>query len=393
MYLAGVALSAQSTLPSREDVQQVMSKLSEITGMPVRHRLRFQSISRAQVASFLDERVRETIKPSEIQNEEAALEFLGFVPHGFDLQKVTLDLMTEQAAAFYDFDKKELFLTDWAPVSMRDTAVVHELAHALADQNFHLGRYTRKVENEDEKSTARQSVVEGQASYLMLSYDAAESGKSPFSIHPDPNTYDDSVTPTGDYPVFDHAPLYLRMSLVFPYTWGMGFQAALVDKLGRDGFSEPYRHAPVSTRQIIHPDVYLAGVLPRAVSLPKPPHGFKTIFEGDLGELDHRVLIQQFVSLEAARRVSPQWRGGGFRVAENKRTHALILFYASEWQNEANAAAFAKIYQKFVEGKSKKIDRIQNEANGFSGHNERGHFRVTVAGTRVTATEGSPTPL
>ena len=370
-----------------------MAKLSEITGMPVRHRLRFQSISRAQVASFLDDRVRDTIKPKDIQNEEAALEFLGFVPLGFDLQKVTLDLMSEQAAAFYDFDKKALFLTDWAPVSMRDTAVVHELAHALADQNFHLGRYTRKVENEDEKSSARQAVIEGQATYLMTAYDAAEAGKPPFSIHPDPKTYDDSVVPSGDYPVFDHAPLYLRMSLVFPYTWGMGFQAALVDTLGRDGFSEPYRHAPVSTRQIIHPEVYLAGEQPRIIELPTAPHGFKTIFDGDLGELDHRVLIQQFVSLEAAKRVSPQWRGGGFRVIENKRTHALILHYESDWQDEASAAGFARIYRKILEGKSKKIDTIHNEADGFHGHNDRGYFRVTVAGTRVRSTEGWPSPL
>ena len=370
-----------------------MAKLSDITGMPVRHRLRFQSISREQVARFLDDRVRETVKPKEIQNEEAALEFLGFLPNGFDLQKITLDLMTEQAAAFYDYDKKALFLTDWTPVSMRDTAVVHELAHALADQNFRLGKYSRKVENEDEKSSARQAVIEGQASYLMLAYAAAESGKSPFSIHPDPNTFDQSVEPTGDYPVFDHAPLYLRMSLVFPYTWGMGFQAALTDKLGRDGFSEPFRHAPVSTRQILHPESYLSGEVPKSVELPNPPRGSKIIFEGDLGELDHRVLLQQFISLKAARQISPQWRGGAFRVVENKRTHALTLYYASEWASDAGAGIFADAYRTCVEGKSHKLDEVRNQPNGFSGHNDRGYFRIVISGTRVSSTEGSPAPL
>ncbi len=370
-----------------------MQRLSELTGMPVRHKLRFQSISRAQVGAFLDDRVHETIKPKDIANEQAALEFFGFLPNGFDLQKVTLDLMTEQAAAFYDFDKKALFLTDWAPVSIRDTAVVHELAHALADQNFHLGKYTRKVENDDEKSTARQAVVEGQASYLMLAYAASESGKPPFSVHPDPASYDDSVVPTGDYPVFDHAPLYLRMSLVFPYTWGTGFQAALVDKFGRDGFTAPFRRAPVSTRQIIHPESYFSGEQPRSVELPRPPRGFKVIFEGDLGELDHRVLIQQFVSLAAAKRISPEWRGGGFRVAREKRTHRLLLYYASEWSHEANAAEFAKIYRKCLEGKSMKMDFLREESDGFSGRNERGYFRVTVTGTRVASVEGSASSL
>ena len=56
------------------------------------------------------------------------------MPPDFNLADTTVDLLTEQAAAFYDFHRKKLFISDWAQTSMRDVALIHELAHALADQ-------------------------------------------------------------------------------------------------------------------------------------------------------------------------------------------------------------------------------------------------------------------
>ncbi len=361
--------------------------------MPVRRELKFESITRNQIASYLDDRSGETDDAAEIEHEQSALEFLGLIPRGFDLRKTTLALMAEQAAAFYDFDKKALFLADWTPVSMRDTAVIHELAHALADQNYHLGRYSRKVQNSDEKSAARHAVMEGQASYLMLAYAAAEAGQPALSIHPDPAAFDESVAPTGEYPVFDHAPLYLRMSLVFPYTWGTAFQAALVGRLGRQAFAAPFLHPPVSTRQIIHPELYLAGEKLPPLRLPKVPHGYKSIFEGDLGELDHRVLIEQWISLAEAKRRSPAWRGGGFRLIENKRDHRRMLLYESEWSDAESARAFLKVYRKCLAGKSKKLTITAEDATGFAGQTERGYFRVALQDRLVTSTEGSKDPI
>ncbi len=150
------------------------------------------------------------VKPEEIRAEELTLKMFGFVPQDFDLKKNTLDLLTEQTAAFYDFHEKKLFITDWAATKMEEEALIHELAHALADQNFHLERYTRKVEDDSEKSLARQAVVEGQAQWLTravllkrgMTPATDEAGKS--------NAKDD------DSPVFDKAPLYFQATLDVP---------------------------------------------------------------------------------------------------------------------------------------------------------------------------------
>ena len=359
--------------------------------MPVKHEIRFQSITRPEVSKYLDRRAGETIRPEELEREQAALEFLGLLPHGFDLRKIMLDLMTEQAAAFYDYDKKALFLTDWAQPGLRDTAVVHELAHALADQNFHLGRYERRVADSSEKSTARQAVIEGQASYLMLVF---AGGTADPGLHPSVSSFDSAVAPThGEYPIFDRAPLYIRMSLIFPYTWGLAFQSALVDRLGKLGYTAPFRHAPANTREILHPDTYFNDEKPQSCAVPHAPRGYRVILDGDLGELDHRVLIQQFVSLEEAKRVSPEWRSGCFRLVQGKKDQSRMLLYASEWSGPETATTFLATYRKCLEAKSKDFRLDKQTVDVVSGHNDRGYFRVTRLGSRIESIEGSPVPL
>src|ERR1700733_6959505 len=212
-WLSAHALRAASGLPSRDEVQQMLGELSAITGFPIKHPVAFESITREQINRYLQDRIKEVTKPSELRAEELTLKKFGFVPQNFDLRKNTIDLLTEQAAAFYDFHRKKLFISDWAQTSMRDVALIHELAHALADQSFSLEKFTKKVEQDSEKSLARQAVVEGQAMWLTSAVIARRKGDS----RPKVESGDDAE-PSGKFPVFDEAPLYIRENLIFPYS-------------------------------------------------------------------------------------------------------------------------------------------------------------------------------
>ena len=370
-----------------------MTRLSSITGMPVRHKLRFHSINRGELSSYLKDRTDESVSTKEIQAEQIALQLLGFVPANFDLRQSTLDLLTEQAAAFYDYHRKALYISDWTPDSMRDSTVVHELAHALADQSFHLEKYASKVENDNEKSSAREAVVEGQASFLMLAYDADTKGQPALDVKPDTTQFGDAASATGDFPVFDKAPLYIRETMVFPYTWGMAFQAAVVHRMGQSGFSKVFKDPPVSTHQILHPDAYFSGETPVDQNLPRPPRHSKGIYGGTLGELDHRILIQQFVSRETADRLCGFIRGSAFAVYRTKHPQADVLVYASEWSSEDAAKEFFEVYRKCLRGKSKDLRLDQAGDYFITGTTTGGYFRVTRTGRRVTSVENSPSPI
>src|ERR1700677_2508499 len=90
------ALYAATGLPTKEEVQKALEDLSAITGFPIKHPVAFESITRDQINKYLQDRIKEATKPSEIRAEELTLKKFGFVPQSFDLRKNTIDLLTEQ---------------------------------------------------------------------------------------------------------------------------------------------------------------------------------------------------------------------------------------------------------------------------------------------------------
>ena len=72
-----------------------------------------------------------------------------------------MDLLTEQAAAYYDYDKRKLFIIESTPSDNQEPVLAHELSHALADQHFRLARFIRKGRDSDDGSSARMAVMEG----------------------------------------------------------------------------------------------------------------------------------------------------------------------------------------------------------------------------------------
>src|SRR6202022_4786118 len=67
------------------------------------------------------------------------------------------------------------------------------------------------------------------------------------------------INGTPDSTVFKDAPIFLRESLTFPYSYGMEFVVKLLRKGGKEkAFADVLRHPPHTTRQIMEPDTYLS---------------------------------------------------------------------------------------------------------------------------------------
>jgi hypothetical protein len=135
-------------------------------------------ITKEKINEFLKKRIKDVAKPEDIRAEELTLKKFGFVPPDFDLAKNTVDLLTEQAAAFYDYDKKKLFITESTPDDTQEPVLAHELSHALADQHFNLGKFIKQGKKSDDGASARLAVMEGQATWLMSEFLARKLGQS-----------------------------------------------------------------------------------------------------------------------------------------------------------------------------------------------------------------------
>lgn len=373
------------------EVPAISQELSRITGLSWKHQVPCDFISKDQVTQFLKKRVREVASPEEVRAEELTLKKFGLVPPNFDLAGSTVDLLTEQAAAFYDYNKKRLFITESTSEDNQEPVLAHELSHALADQNFNLAKYIKHGQKNDDGSTARLAVMEGQATWMMSEYMARREGQT---LKGNPGL---AATMAGlgesggsQYPVFDNSPLYLRRSLIFPYTKGMTFQNAVIDRDGEWGFAEVFEKAPVSTQQIIHPEAYFAKLKPSQPDLPEPhlARGYKPLVGGTLGELEHAILLEQYGSKELAREIAPHWRGSTFGLLENKKAGRVVLLYAVEWDDEASARRYFTAYRNILAKKWKKMTVEAETGESVSGTGDDGHFELRRKGAVVTSIEG-----
>ncbi len=396
LMAALAAPAADSQHPLFRQIDALTRSLSEITGFGLRRAVPYAMINRRELRAFLERRIHEEVKPEEIRIEEMLLKKFGLVPPDFDLKRTTIELYTEQAAAFYDFKRRKLFILESDDAALQQAALVHELAHALADQHFRLHRFLQRAGPNDDGALARLAVMEGQASYLMAELTARNLGQS---LENSPELLDlmsrmIGAAP-GESPVFDRSPLYLRESLLFPYTAGMRFQHAVIQKKGREGFREVFRRPPESTQQVLHPEKYLSGI--SAVRLAPPElaarRSYRKLAEGTVGEFDYAVLLRQYVGEEAARRIAPAWRGGAYRLLEHRREQRTALVQVSLWESDRDAQAFVGAYRKVLEGKWKRFEASSEAPGRLAGRGDDGFFLLRRDGAYVYCFEGFSAPL
>ena len=398
LRLAILLLVASATLcsqtPPDAEIKRVLTLVADITGFEAKRPVPSDSITRDGWKQFVEDEIRENVKPAEIRAEELALKKFGLLPPEFDLRQATIDLLGEQAAAIYDHRKKRMLFVDGGATAglMGDMVLVHECAHALADQHYDLGRFIDKAPKADESQTARLAVVEGQAMWIMLEAQLRRMGSSLATNGSMLDMFSSTMAGSikGMFPIFDNAPLYLRQTLMFPYLAGLRFQQKAFERYGKQGFAEVLRRPPSSTREVLHPEIWIAGTLRAQAVLPEIPRldQYKRITDGSIGELDFQILLTQYASEAEALTVSPQWRAGSFELHEHRRDKTTVLRWATVWENEQAARSFLTLYRKVLSGKWKTMRITGESAGSLEGMGEDGEFRIAIAANRVSGIEG-----
>lgn len=395
--VCAVTALAQPRTKLFEQVGPILDGLSQITGWKVERKVPAEILHRADFTRMMQDHMKDSGN-KELHAEELILKMFGLVPPDFNLAGEEVDLLSEQAAAFYDYNKKRLFILDTTPDGEEARlALVHELAHALADQHHNLGKYMREGSPDDDASTARQAVMEGQASWLSWAYLFwSRTGRSEI---PQDRLGALADSAGADGPVYSNAPLYIKESLVFPYNQGIRFVDAVFRKLGRTSFDEVFDRPPVSTQQILHPDDYFSKLMPVMTDAPnldaalgkQEAHQYRVLAEGALGEFDVSALLRQYNNnapsgaMEAA-----HFRGGSYRLYENKHDKRPVLSCITDWESPEAASTFLAMFRQVLKGKWKQLDISSQTETELAGSGDSGRFQVRLAGTSVQSLEGLP---
>src|SRR4029077_14799197 len=128
--------------------------------------------------------------------------------------------------------------------------------------------------------------------------------------------------------------------------------------------------------QVIHPDKYFSGLKPTEPVLPDPhlKKDYKSLVGGTLGELEHSVMLEQFVGKARAAEIAPHWRGSTFELRENRSAARAVLLYAVEWDSEDSASEYFAAYREVLKKKWKNLSVNSESADGVAGTGDDGRF-------------------
>jgi len=217
--------------------------------------------------------------------------------------------------------------------------VAHELVHALQDQYFNLDSL-QKERDDNDRLTAAQAVMEGQATYEQMS--TMLGGDLGVRMPGGWDRVREMIRENQTaMPVFASAPMLLQETLLFPYLSGAEFMHRF--KGAKTG-KPPWQPIPVSTEQVLHFEKYQAGEQPVKVELPTLLAGTK-VYENNLGEFETRLfLFQALQDLGTSARSAAGWGGDRYVVANLAGGAGIV--WVTVWDTPIDGGEFRDAAQR-----------------------------------------------
>ncbi|HWX38249.1 MAG TPA: hypothetical protein VNY09_03345 [Candidatus Sulfotelmatobacter sp.] len=347
---------------------EVLAEMSKLISLPILSPLKKSLRSREEIRAYLLQKMKEDKDADKRYADQKTMEKFGLIPKNYPLDQTLVTVLTEQIAGLYDPDSQEFFIADWTSPADERPVMSHELTHALQDQHFHIDKWTDAAKPNDDAELARDAVIEGSAMAAMVDYEF--DGKGSIRDLPD---FDPTLF-MGDLdssPELAKAPKVLQDELLFPYIAGIKFtQHLLKAGSGWPDFYKVFDKPPASTQQIMHPDLYLQGVIPAKVELPAirgvVSSEWKKLDENDMGEFGVQEILKQFMAKDRATALAAGWSGDRYAIFENQKNKRTMLEFRLRFSNDAAAARFFGAYSEILETKYDQRTNLMRRPNFFS---------------------------
>ena len=225
--------------------------------------------------------------------------------------------------------KSELGLYNHDVVSVRGTTIdpftrrilVHELTHALDDQNYPFDEGV--VKEIGFRPLAVDALIEGDASRVENMYLASLSPRDRLIARP----------PRRPNPTF---PSDLLELLRFPYDSGRSFVTYLAHKGGETAVDRAFDKPPLSDTEVLHPDEFNDEALAFAIDdiidrlpVPKPTgKALGVIGPKFMGELLTRIFLEPAIGKVDAAEAASAWTGDQSITWSNGTQDCIRIWYA-----------------------------------------------------------------
>lgn len=243
-------------------VDEVTDQVAALRGLSPDGELDVAFLGQEDFAARIAALVEEDLEGDAVDLDERVLGALGAVPDDVDLRRLTVDLLSSQAAGLYEPETGELVVLRGASLDGRAAAVVaHEVLHAIADDALGLPALDDPAFDTDgDAALATLAVVEGDATLTMQQWTLAH-----LSLQDQLALAQAGTAAQAD---LEGVPPFLVQQLEFPYLRGLSLACFLLRTGGWEAVDAAYASPPATTAQVLDPTH--PGVVGQPVSVAAP---------------------------------------------------------------------------------------------------------------------------
>ena len=328
-------------------VEELLPQVSELSRLPLEWIPAARRASGETLEAYLLERLDSEYPGDSLTYLTLAYQAFGLLPDSVDLRELLVNLMLEQAIGFYDPIRNTFFVREQVPSMALDAVLVHELTHALQDQQEDLDSLIRGHASNDGRSAA-QAAIEGHATVAMLAFQMAQATGADVAIDQLPELGPEMAAMLANpttMPRLASAPAIVREPLLFAYLGG----ARYVQRLWRLYPDQPPplgRWLPESTEQLLHTERLLEERdPPSTLHIEDPGEDWSVLWAHDLGELEIRIYFQEHLGVgPSAEQAATGWDADAY-VLLSKGEDLMLVWYTA-WDSDADAEEFASAYRR-----------------------------------------------
>lgn len=261
-----------------ERVQPYVTLAEDLRELEFKHPVQvdFQSPEAFEKGLSSDEGDLDKEERKEIEQWTGMLRAMGVLHGDVDLFAESEKLTTGGTLAYYSFDDQRIFVRGTKITPAVKSTLVHELVHALQDQNFEAGKRTKELADaEDSAGLAWDALVEGDASRIETLYAEKLTPAERRALRRDEAQQAD----TADDAIAD-VPEILQTMMGAPYALG----EALLDVAtleGNDEVDKLFRRPPRTEENLVDPFTWTWDRQKAApVKKPSLPKGAKKFDDG-----------------------------------------------------------------------------------------------------------------
>jgi hypothetical protein len=320
----GAAALPATDAELREVTGTIAKEVAEVRGLAPPRGLEQRLVTRTQAFEARTEALAETTASPEALARARLWEALGLLPEGGDYARMAARALGAPTAS-YDLVRRRLAVPDWVPLVEQQTALAHELAHAIADQRFGLRQLLgigldghHALDGDAER--ARLALIEGDADVATLE---RTDPRGAFHSRPELTALAEKLRAAPPAAT----PPWLRAGETFAHADGLLFVGGVRARAPWRAVDALWADPPASSEQVLHPEKYAARERPVAVTVTRPaalgePADWREAATDVLGELGVKTWLGAAAPRALAERAAAGWGGDRAVLYEPAAQHA-----------------------------------------------------------------------